>query len=203
MPVHALLLAFVLAADPTYAAPPEEAGAAPDPLRALAAAAASDPPIAAVREAAGREATKELPPPGAWARRTRLAALLPRLSAEWRSDEQSYRTVGLQTSGEVDYLRLAPGRSFAVGATWELGAVVAAREELAASAAAVARARRREEAVGRATALYYERRRAVVALVVAPPASALARAEAALAIERLTAELDALTGGLFARGARP
>jgi hypothetical protein len=51
--------------------------------------------------------------------------------------------------------------------------------------------------VRRATAAYFERRRARLALLLAPPEGALARAEAELRIERLAAELDALTAGLL------
>jgi hypothetical protein len=45
--------------------------------------------------------------------------------------------------------------------------------------------------------LYYERRRERLALLVDPPAGTLERAEAELRVERLGAELDALTGGLL------
>jgi hypothetical protein len=109
---------------------------------------------------------------------------------------------GLQGSGEVDYLRLAPGRALIVRATWELGDLVAARGELAAAAADGERARRRAEAVRRATALFYDRRRAQLALMLAPADAALARGEAELEIDRLGAELDALTGGLMSGGRR-
>lgn len=201
MPVLPILLAALAAAP---AATPD---ASPHPdtseaLRALAYLRSEGPPIAEVRLAAAREVERDPAPLATFARRARLAALLPRITAEGRYDERSYRVVGLQGSGEVDYLRLSPGRALAVRATWDLGAVVAAREELAAASAAAARLRRREEAVRRATELHHERRRALLQLLLAPPASALARAEAELALDRLTAELDALTGGLLSRGGR-
>jgi hypothetical protein len=204
MPIVPALLVAAFAAAPIV--PPDPAAAA-DPgaeaLRALALSSAGDPDLGEVRAAAAREVESGGGSPRGWARRVRLAALLPRLTAEWHHDEQAYRVVGLQASGEVDYQRLSPGTSFAVRATWDLGALVAAREELAAASAAAARAQRREDAVGRASALFHERRRARLALLLAPPPAALARAEAELAVERMTAELDALTGGLFARGGRP
>jgi hypothetical protein len=56
--------------------------------------------------------------------------------------------------------------------------------------------------VKRATALYYERRRERLALLLDPPPGALERAEAVLRVERLGAELDALTGGLLSGRAR-
>ncbi|HVI92472.1 MAG TPA: hypothetical protein VM753_00620 [Anaeromyxobacter sp.] len=168
--------------------------------RALAALGAGEPDVGAVQAAAAQAAEAGAPPASGFARRARMAALLPRVTAEYRQDERSYRVVGLQGSGEVDYLRLAPGTAFAVRATWDLGALVAAPGELAAAAEAAARARRREEAVKRATELFYERRRLRLELLVAPRATALDRARAELEVERLGAELDALTGGLLTRG---
>lgn len=192
-----IALAAALAASPASGPGPEA-----EALRALGVASAGEPGIAEVQEAAARLAERDGPSIDGYPGRSRLAALLPRLTAEYRHDERSYRVVGLQGSGEVDYLRLAPGNTFLVRATWDLGALVAAKGELAAFNAASARARRRDAAVRRATAAFFDRRRALLALLVDPPATALARAEAELAVDRLTAELDALTGGLFGRGAR-
>lgn len=195
-PTLALLAA--LAASPPGIAPSPEAEAS----RALGRVSAGEPGIAEVQEAAAREAERDGPSIEGFPRRSRLAALLPRLTAEYRREERSHRVVGLQGSGEVDYLRLDPGSAFLVRATWDLGTLVAARGEIAAAAAAAARSQRREAAVRRATALFFERRRAMLALLLEPPASALARAEAELSLDRLTAELDALTGGRFAREPR-
>jgi hypothetical protein len=203
-----LLLALALAAAPILRPepPPSREAAARDDvevLRALALASAGEPGVAAVQAAAARLAdggggrvAEGFP------RRARLAALLPTVTAELRHDERSYRVVGLQGSGEVDYLREAPGNALAVRATWDLGELLAARAELAAASGAAERARRRAEAVKRATLLLFERRRLRLGLLLAPPADALARAEAELEIDRLGAELDALTGGLVARGGR-
>lgn len=201
MTLLALAAACCFAASPAPRVDPP-AGAAGaserDALRALAALAAGEPPIAEVQEAAARTADLQAPEAEGFARRARAAALLPRLTAEVRRDERSYRVVGLQSSGEVDYRHLSPGSAVLLRATWELGELVAAPGELAAAAASEARARRRLEAVRRATALFYERRKAQLELLLAPPERALARAEAELEVERLAAELDALTGGLLA-----
>ncbi|HET8539326.1 MAG TPA: hypothetical protein VFL83_05595 [Anaeromyxobacter sp.] len=197
------ILAAALAAAPAPAR--DDAGDAPDALRAIAALSAGDPTVAEVAAAAdatAREAERGAAGAERWATRARLSALLPRLTAELRVDEQSYRVVGLQGSGEVDYQRRSPGTTVALRATWDLGELVAARGELAAAAVAAASARRRDAAVRRATALFFERRRAQLALLLDPPASPLARAEAELALDRLKAELDVLTGGLLSRGRR-
>ncbi|WP_242342586.1 hypothetical protein [Anaeromyxobacter terrae] len=169
-------------------------------LRALALLSAGEPSIAEVQAAAALAADSEAPGAAGFARRARLAALLPRLTAEYQRDERSHRVVGLQGSGEVDYLRLAPGHAVTFRATWDLGGLVAATGEVAAAAEATARARARAEAVKRATAVYYERRRLRLALLLEPPGTALARAQAELEIDRLGAELDALVSGRGPRG---
>ncbi len=178
-------------------------GAEIDALRAIGTVAAGEPGIAEVREAAARIADPGGSELEGFPRRARLAALLPRVTAEYRRDEQSYRVVGLQGSGEVDYRRVAPGISFILRATWDLGSLVAARGEISAASQARERAHRRETAMARATSLFFERRKAMLGLLLEPPAAPLARAEVELAIDRMTAELDALTGGLYARGGRP
>lgn len=193
----------VPATPPRAAAPADaERAAERDALRALAALAAGEPGIAEVQEAAARSAEASVAEAPGFARRARLAALLPRITAEYRRDERSYRVIGLQGSGEVDYQRFAPGVAFGVSATWELGELVAARGEIAAASAEGERARRRSEAVKRATVLFYERRRAQLALLLAPPDGALARAQAEIEVDRLGAELDALTAGLLSGGRR-
>jgi hypothetical protein len=206
----ALVLSLTLAASPPNLPPPAPRAAAPDPrdaaereaLRALAALGGAEPGIDEVQEAAGRVAENAVGEGRGYARRARLGALLPRITAEVRREDHSSRVVGLQGAGEVDYLRLAPATAWVLRATWELGELVAAPGEIAAATAHAERARRRTEAVRRATALFYERRRAQAALLLAPPADALERAEAELEVERLGAELDAMTGGLLS-GRRP
>jgi len=201
----ALLSAAALSAAPTRAEPgpalPSERVEA-EAFRALGALAAGEPSIAEVQAAAARVAGAGLPAVGSFARRARLAALLPRLTAEVRRDERSQRIVGLQGAGEVDYLRLSPGTQVSLRASWDLGHLAAAPGELGGAAAAAARGRRQEEAVRRATSLYFERRKLRLALWLDPPPDALARAQAELEVDQLGAELDALTGGLMSRGAR-
>jgi hypothetical protein len=202
MPFPSLALLAALAAQPPPAAAPPATRPEVDAFRALAAVSAGEPGIAEVQEAAAREAERGGPDVEGYPGRSRLSALLPRLTTEYRREERSYRVVGLQGSEEVDYLRFNPGSAFIVRATWDLGTLVAARGEIAAAQAASARAQRREAAMKRATTVYFDRRRAMLALLLEPPATALARAEAELAVDRLTAELDALTGGLLARERR-
>jgi len=193
-----LLLAALLHGAPAAAAPPGAPGPAPqDPLRLLARLAAGDPPISRVQAAAAAQVEAAVPDPAALAERRRFAALLPRLTAEFRSDQRSYRVTGLQGSGEVDYTHASPGTTVSLQATWELADLWAGRSEPAGASAALSRLRQREAAVRQATQLYYERRRLLALLTLDPPATPAGRAEAELELSRTTAELDALTGGLF------
>lgn len=189
--------------NPDSAGPAAEARAAwpevPDPRRVMARLAAGEPSVAEAQAAAARQVEEAAPDPAALASRRRLAALLPRLTAEVSADERSYRVVGLQGTSEVDYVRSSPGTSVKLRATWELADLLVTRGEPTATSAALARARRLEEAVRRATSLYYERRRLLVVLALDPPTTPLARAEVELELDRTTAELDAATGRVFAR----
>jgi hypothetical protein len=175
-----------------------EAEAEAEALRALALLSAGEPGILEVQAAAASAADADSPGAVGFGRRARLAALLPRVTAEYQRVERSYRVVGLQGSGEVDYLRLSPGYSVQLRATWDLGGLVAATGEVSAASEAASRARTRAEVVKRATGLFYERRRLRLSLLLEPPATAIARAQAELEIDRLGAELDALTGGRWA-----
>ena len=112
---------------PSRRAPP------PDPARLLARLTAGEPSIAEVQAAAARRAEAATPDPAGLARRRRMAALLPRITAQVRHEESAYRVTGLQGTSEVDYLRSSPGTSYSVLATWELGDLVVATGEAAAA----------------------------------------------------------------------
>jgi hypothetical protein len=166
-------------------------------LRALASIAAREPQVEVLQRAAALFADRadEAADADGYPTRARWSALLPRFTAEFRHDQASNRVVGLQGSGEVDYLRLTPSNTFLVRATWDLPLLVAAPGELQAGTQLAARARRRAEAVEKVTRLFFERRKLRVALLVAPPADPVVRAQTEVEIARLGAELDALTGG--------
>lgn len=194
-PLLLWLLPAAAAALPPFTPPsPEAASAEAQVARALSLLASREPDVASLQRAAARVADREGAAP-ALAARARWAALLPKLTAEYRHDRSANRVVGLQGSGEVDYLRFAPSDAVLVRASWDLPSLVAGAEELAAAARAEAHARRREDAVEKVTRLFFERRRLRVALLLAPPADPVARAQAELESARLAAELDALTGG--------
>ncbi len=200
---NALLTLTVLLPAAAAAAPPSPPQSPPpaDPsaaqgeaIRALAQVSAGEPAIEVLQRAAAREVDRSDRVTAAYPGRSRLAALLPKLTAEFTHDQASNRVVGIQGSGEVDYLRFTPSDSFMVRATWDLPSLVADGSELTAAAQAQALARRRAEAVEKVTKLFYERQRLRVALALAPPGDPVARAQAELEVARLAAEIDALTG---------
>jgi hypothetical protein len=201
-----LLLAAVLAepgagrAD-TLARQPE-VGVDPrnEAARLLGVVLAGEPRIEAVQRAAEARAAASRDDVGGWRRRTRLAALVPRLVAEYRHDERSVHMVGLTSGSEVDYLRSSPGDTVSFRLLFDLDGLVFGRQELAVVAAAERADTRRRAAVERATRLYYERLRSRLSLLASPPTSARDRAALEIDLEAVTADLDALTG-LYGEGA--
>jgi len=188
------------------AAPPSVAGA--DVPRLLARLAATDPPVEEVQRAAALRAAPSPAETASWTARARWASWLPRLATSFRHDERSQHTLGITSSAEVDYVRLAPGNEVRLQLTWNLADVAFSDGELRAGEAAARAARLRAEAAEKATRLYFKRRGLLATLWLSPPDDPTARTAAELALDEATAELDFLTGGLFAReragtGARP
>jgi hypothetical protein len=162
--------------------------------RLLGLVLAGEPRIEAVQRAAAARAAPGRDDAEGWRRRSRLAALVPRLVAEYRHDERSLHVVGVTSGSEVDYLRTSPGDTVSVRLGFDLDGLVFGRQELAAVAAAQRAEGHRRAALDRATRLYHERLRLRLSLVASPPASARERVALEIDLEAVTAELDALTG---------
>jgi len=199
MLARALLLAALAAPPPAPRPAPVAlaqafAGAREEAARLLGHALVGEPRVEEVQRAAAARAAVGRQEAEGWRRRARLAALVPRVSAQYRRDDRTYRVAGLASTSEVDYVRSAPGDTFTLRLDWNLEGLVLGREELAAAAAAQRAQAHRQRAVDRATHLYYERVRLRLALGASPPDDARERAEAELRLEEITAELDALTG---------
>ncbi len=162
--------------------------------RLLGLVLAGEPRIEAVQRAAAARAAPGRDDAEGWRRRSRLAALVPRLVAEYRHDERSLHVVGVTSGSEVDYLRTSPGDTVSVRLGFDLDGLVFGRQELAAVAAAQRAEGHRRAALDRATRLYHERLRLRLSLVASTPASARERVALEIDLEAVTAELDALTG---------
>jgi hypothetical protein len=84
--------------------------------------------------------------------------------------------------------------TWSITLTWDFAQLLYAREESQLALAHVHLARVRREAAERAASLWVERRQRRASLAALGGA---ARKEAALELLRVTAELDAVTGGLY------
>ncbi len=196
-----LLAAAAQPASRRAPAVPEPAESEVRAARAAGLAWAGEPSVEAVQRAAAVQLDGEAGRLDSLWRRARRAAWLPRLSAEVEHDERTTRVVGFTGSSEADYLRFSPGTRASLRAAWELDRLVFSRDELAVAEAASRLARHRQERVERATHLFFQRLRLKAELAVAPPEGAVERVRAELELGRVTAELDALTGGLLGRAA--
>ncbi len=168
--------------------------------RLLGLVLTGEPRIEAVQRAADARAAPGRDEAEGWRRRARLAALVPKLVAEFRHDERSYHAVGVSSGSEVDYLRSTPGDTVSVRLAFDLEGLVFGRHELEAVASAERAEALRRSAVERATRLYYQRLRLRLSRAASPPATGRARADLEIELDAVTADLDALTG-LYGEGA--
>lgn len=201
-----LLAALAITAAPPLRPPPPRAPSAEE-IDASAAtllqrATAGEPALKDVQSAAARQALRSRPRPFT-PRRARLAALLPKLSAEIQRDDRRYHVVGLTSTSEVDYVRHTPGTQVSLRLAWDLGGLAFADAETRLASDGEAAAKASGEAVERATRLYFERQRLLLSVWALPAASPRERAERELEIAELGGILDALTGGLWSAGGTP
>jgi hypothetical protein len=89
--------------------------------------------------------------------------------------------------------------SYGMQLRWSLDRLIFDSNELKVSREAQRLAELREEVAHQVTRVYFERRRLQVLSVIRPPRTLRSAALRRLALERLTAALDALTGGWFSR----
>ena len=171
----------------------------------LLLAAAADPPVAApepglveTQDAAARAAGGPVQDDASRVARARLAHWAPQLRGEslLRDDQRSRD--GEFRLAPLHELDLGTGHLWSVMLAWDFSQVVYAREETQIALTHAHLARVRREAAEQAALLYIERHRTKARWL--SEASPPARLELCFALLRLTAELDALTAGLF-RGA--
>ena len=148
-----------------------------------------------VQEAAARAAGGTDAEDASRVRRARLAHWAPQVrgQAQVRDDEKS--RAGVFRLAPLHEQDLGVGHAWAVVLTWDFPQLIYARDEpqLALSHAHLARVRR--EAADKAVEVFLERHRSRAHWLSLPRGEA--RAAACLAALQLTAQLDALTAGLF------
>jgi hypothetical protein len=208
--VIALLVALLAQAagpgvpGPAVSPPPGHRPArVPDPLL-LQAAAAGDPPLEALRAAATSLTLAEPARARSLLERARWAAWLPEVRV--RADQRLGRAesldlgkspldapvtpVGVDTTNDVRY---------EVRATWDLSRIVFNPDEVAASAQALRMADVRREIESLVIRLFFERRRLKAEALASDSSDRASSFQLGLRIQEIEAELDALTGGAFAR----
>jgi hypothetical protein len=181
------LLASHLAA-PTRAAADERA--------TLAELEKREPKLTAVRDAALRYAGLHQHPERAWSRRTRLAGLMPTLTVSINHDLAHDADVSRQSTGKEE-LAVGTGEDlgFEARAVWRLDRLLFDEAEVRVLQVAQRQHQERIELLTRVTSIYYQRRKLQVArLRGGKDAGSI---DQLLAIEELTDQLDALTGGYF------
>ncbi|HXU60209.1 MAG TPA: hypothetical protein VN962_00810 [Polyangia bacterium] len=179
----------------------------PADLERLRAAFADEPPLVALRQAAVALIMAEPERTQSMLTRARLAGWFPelRLLVERRlnraesvdlgtaADPGSLAPVGIDTDNDVRYQARA---------SWDLGRIVFNPDEIAVEGQSLRAADARREIEALIIRLYFERRRLKLDSLGADDSDMPSGSRRDLRIAEIEAELDALTGGAFARLAR-
>lgn len=194
----------------------EESARATPSRRDIAAMLSSfegEPSVRDVQRAALEHAGLDASAPKTWAGRARLANLIPDLDGEiaWldqRDIERRYReeieSVESGTlhpdSADSRYQNDERFRTiYSIEAELELGGLVFDSDEVYAAREIRQQQTARRKLVAAVTDLYFERRKKQVLRLATPPRQWRKRLDLVLAIERLSARIDGLTGGWFRR----
>jgi len=206
-----VLAAWLAQAAPAPVAPPP-ASAPPAPARPAAAldpallraALAGDPPVEPLRRAARALAAAEPDEARSLVSRARWAALLPEVRV--RVDRRFGRTESLDLGGTAAEAAVTPvgvdtinDLRYECRATWDLSRIVFNPDELGAENQALRMADVRREIESTVIRLYFERRRLKAEALATDATDTASRFRLDLRVQEIEAELDALTGGAFAR----
>jgi len=159
-----------------------------------AVAALAEPGLPEAQAAAQRTAGGTASEDAARTARLRRAHWAPVLRGEILRRDELRDRVGELRGYPLRQQDWAAAHTWSVTLTWDFAQRVYAREESQLALAHVHLARVRREAADRAAALWVERRQKRASM---DALSGAAWREAALELLRVTAELDAVTGGLY------
>lgn len=193
MPCALALGGWLLAAT---AAEPAVGTAAPSSAASLASGpSAPEPTLVETQEAAARAVAGSAEEDASRTSRARLAHWAPQLRGQSQLRDDTKSRNGVFRLAPLHEEDLGTGHVWSVMLAWDFSQVVYAREESQIALANAHLARMRREAAEKASQLFIERLRARARWL--SEMSAPARLELCFAELRLTAELDALTAGLF------
>lgn len=152
---------------------------------------ATEPGLVQTQEAAARVAAGPTADDLSRSARARNAHWAPQLRGQLDGKDDSRSRDGEFRNAPLHENDLGAARGWAVVLSWDFSQVIFAREEGQLALAHAHLARLRRESASQAAALWLERKRAQAAWLSGPSA------ETCLRLLQLTADLDALTGGLF------
>jgi hypothetical protein len=161
---------------------------------AAAAVAPAEPSLLEVQSAAARTAGGEVASDASRTARLRASHWAPVVRAQIVRRDDLRTRVGEYRGYPLRQDDAGAAHTWLVTLTWDFAHLVYAREESQLALAHVHLARVRREAAEKAASLWIERREKRASL---RDLSGAARREAALDALRISAELDALTGGLY------
>jgi hypothetical protein len=204
-----VLLPFAVLADPppkppTQRPPPSAISplfaqsTAVESRAALVMPDADEPTLEQAQRAAERIAAGDREADSSRRSRARAAHFAPVVRGQLGRAQADQSRSGISYGQPVQWTTLGQTTTWAVTLSWDLPSAIYGREEnqLALSEAQLARVRR--EVAQRVGRLYAERKRKLLAMHAQPGSDASLQLENALSLLELTAELDGLSGGLFA-----
>ena len=160
-------------------------------LLAAPAGRALEPGLLVTQEAAARAAGGAAAEDAARLSRARSAHWAPQLRAQGGEREDDRLRAGEYRGAPVREQDAGAGRNWSLSLSWDFAQLIFAREETQLAATQARLARTRRDAAEKAAALWIERREARALWL------RTRTRDACFALLRLTAELDALTCGLF------
>jgi hypothetical protein len=162
---------------------------------AMLAAAAADPGLLEVQEAAARVAAGLAADDASRESRARAAHWAPQLRAQGGAKTSDEFRTGQRYNAPLVEEDVGTGTNWSLLLSWDFAQVVYAREETQLALARAHLAAIRREARDKAAVLWIDRKRELAAWAAQP--SGPQRLSSCLAALRLTAQLDAVTGGLY------
>ncbi|HPN83537.1 MAG TPA: hypothetical protein PLM00_09100 [Spirochaetota bacterium] len=183
---------------PGYAShPPEEPEPVPDSSTDMPRVS---PVVSRLVNAALRLADAEFSRGASWPRKVRASALLPEIRVTSSYDTDRDESLD-RYQDRPDRWGADTDRDFGISvtATWNFASLVFHPEELDVQDALQDIAQRREEIIAAVVNGWFERDRLLKLRAIRPPSDLAARLEIEARILALTAQIDALTGGLLSR----
>ena len=170
--------------------------------REILADFAAEPTITQVQDAAIHYAEVEPDKIRRWRRQASLKALLPTFKFGYDRNRDTYTTSsGTTTNPAFDRIIQAtdPSRSFDLSFDWDLGDLIWNNDQTSIDTRSKLMVQLRSDILDEVTRAYFERRRLQVELLTDPPKNPKQQLEKELRLQELTAMIDGMTGGWFAK----